>query len=195
MASGLPSSHPSCAQFSLPSRIKCRQVTPCERGACAESASGKVRSVHENRPQQRRFAPDVNRDKKNRLSIRKTRTLSVLSLHQASVYLAHIPLTHFFQRVRGATARLRVRCHLIDGRCKGGHINAEFCKRRNLDPRQQCINARHEIARSNRIIIRSGQPACTGHLGKTLIRSVKRKRETGLHQHRVRESIASKMLV
>lgn len=36
MASVLPSRHFSCIQFSVPSRIECRQVTPC----CASSASG-----------------------------------------------------------------------------------------------------------------------------------------------------------
>ena len=36
MASVLPSRHSSCIQFSVPSRIECRQVTPCR----ASSASG-----------------------------------------------------------------------------------------------------------------------------------------------------------
>ena len=36
MASVLPSHYFSCIQFSVPSRIECRQVTPC----CASSASG-----------------------------------------------------------------------------------------------------------------------------------------------------------
>lgn len=36
MASILPSRHSSCTQFSVPSRAKCRQVTPCR----ASSASG-----------------------------------------------------------------------------------------------------------------------------------------------------------
>ena len=36
MASVLPSRHSSCAQFSVPSRGECRQVTPCR----ASSTSG-----------------------------------------------------------------------------------------------------------------------------------------------------------
>ena len=36
VASVLPSRHSSCIQFSVPSRIECRQVTPCR----ASSASG-----------------------------------------------------------------------------------------------------------------------------------------------------------
>ena len=36
MASVLPSRHSSCAQFSVPSRAECRQVTPCR----ASSTSG-----------------------------------------------------------------------------------------------------------------------------------------------------------
>ncbi len=40
MASVLPSRHSICIQFSVPSRIECRQVTPCRASSRASSASG-----------------------------------------------------------------------------------------------------------------------------------------------------------
>ena len=40
MASVLPSRHSSCMQFSVPSRIECRQVTPCHASPASETKAG-----------------------------------------------------------------------------------------------------------------------------------------------------------
>lgn len=40
MASVLPSRHSSCTQFSVPSRIECRQVTPCRASSASVTKAG-----------------------------------------------------------------------------------------------------------------------------------------------------------
>ena len=42
MASVLPSRHSSCAQFSVPSRDECRQVTPCRVSSALETKAGTI---------------------------------------------------------------------------------------------------------------------------------------------------------
>lgn len=46
MASVLPSRHSSCIQFSVPSRIECRQVTPCRVSSASGAKAGTTSKTH-----------------------------------------------------------------------------------------------------------------------------------------------------